>query len=51
CSVGASAAAAGRTADELYREADNALYTAKKHKRGMYVIEEAEGNLRQNDAV
>ena len=46
CSMGAVAAAADKTIDELYREADRLLYIAKKQGRDGYVVEEAEADPR-----
>ena len=38
CSIGAQPAAPGRTAEDLYRAADDLLYLAKKHGKDQYVI-------------
>lgn len=40
CSIGAVPIKAGKTADELYKEADEILYTAKQKGRDTYVIAE-----------
>ncbi len=42
CSIGVTPVKAGKKIDELYQEADGALYRAKQQGRGCYVIESSE---------
>lgn len=46
CSIGAAEATADKTIDELYREADGALYRAKNTGRGQYVFSDTETECR-----